>query len=238
MKNNHFIIIGGQRCGSTFLSNLLDQHPEIQMAKPSRPEPKYFLNNNLNVNEYFSKYFPESQHKVTGEKSTSYYEINTAAQNIYKHIPSVKIIFIFRNPVDRALSNYFFSLNNNLETRSLEEVFVHNSPEPNLNIEISVNPFNYITRGKYELLLKPYLNLFSKNMHFVEFEDLVSNVDVFANKIYKFLGVKNCSTINVDAMVRNTSKKSLVDEVIRKSIAVHYENFDITKRKLLKFNDE
>jgi hypothetical protein len=39
----HFVIPGAQRSGTTLLWRLLDQHPEIQMARPLRPEPKYFL---------------------------------------------------------------------------------------------------------------------------------------------------------------------------------------------------
>ena len=39
----HFLIIGAQRCGTTFLHSLLDAHPYIAMARPSHPEPKVFL---------------------------------------------------------------------------------------------------------------------------------------------------------------------------------------------------
>ena len=36
-------IIGCQRCGTSNLYGYLDQHPNIHLAKPIRPEPKYFL---------------------------------------------------------------------------------------------------------------------------------------------------------------------------------------------------
>jgi hypothetical protein len=37
-----FIIAGAQRSGTTFLYNLCDDHPDIYMAKPCFPEPKFF----------------------------------------------------------------------------------------------------------------------------------------------------------------------------------------------------
>ena len=44
---NHFFIVGAQRCGTTYLYNLLDEHPEIEMAKPVKPEPKFFMKDDL-----------------------------------------------------------------------------------------------------------------------------------------------------------------------------------------------
>ena len=38
-----FIIAGAPRCATTWLSTLADLHPSLAMAKPVRPEPKFFL---------------------------------------------------------------------------------------------------------------------------------------------------------------------------------------------------
>jgi len=45
MKENkeHFFVVGAQRSGTTYLYNVLDEHPQIFMAKPVRPEPKFFF---------------------------------------------------------------------------------------------------------------------------------------------------------------------------------------------------
>ena len=40
--SRHLLVIGAQRCGTTFLHTLLDAHPDITMARPARPEPKVF----------------------------------------------------------------------------------------------------------------------------------------------------------------------------------------------------
>ena len=41
--SDHFVVIGAQRCGTTYLHDLLEAHPDIAMARPARPEPKVFL---------------------------------------------------------------------------------------------------------------------------------------------------------------------------------------------------
>ena len=40
-------IVGVQRCGTTYLYHLLNDHPEIVMASPVRPEPKVFLHDRV-----------------------------------------------------------------------------------------------------------------------------------------------------------------------------------------------
>ena len=57
----HFFIAGAQRSGTTYLYRLLDEHPEIEMAKPERPEPKFFLLDELHARGlkfYENHFFP------------------------------------------------------------------------------------------------------------------------------------------------------------------------------------
>jgi hypothetical protein len=73
--HDHFVIIGAQRCGTTFLSHLLDEHPDVEMAKPFRPEPKFFLDEEQfarGLDYYDRRFFTEDRTRVRGEKSTSY----------------------------------------------------------------------------------------------------------------------------------------------------------------------
>ena len=112
-EQKHLIIIGAQRSGSTFLHALLDKHVDIYMARPVNPEPKYFLRENSNLNEYRNTVFagaPKSK-LYLGEKSTSYYEKPEVAGRIKSMIPDAKLVVVLRNPVNRAISNFTFSTN-------------------------------------------------------------------------------------------------------------------------------
>ena len=42
-----FIVGGAPRCGTTWLWHALQRHPDIEMAQPVRPEPKFFLHDSL-----------------------------------------------------------------------------------------------------------------------------------------------------------------------------------------------
>ena len=78
MSNRFFCIIGAQRSGSTYLYQVLDEHPEITMARPLRPEPKFFLDVaawKKGREHYLARHFSDaSPSAILGEKSTSYYE--------------------------------------------------------------------------------------------------------------------------------------------------------------------
>ena len=161
---NHLIIAGAQRSGTTLVYHLLDKHPNILMARPVKPEPKFFLKEEeyLLGYEHYLKYYFGGKSKFTwyGEKTTSYMEFKEVPSKIRSIIPNASVIFILRNPVYRAISNYYFSLKNNLESRSIEEVFLKQTPAPKIDTNISAPPFNYIERGVYLPYLKNYYKHF------------------------------------------------------------------------------
>src|SRR5690606_6151492 len=132
-------VIGGQRCGSTLLYQLLDDHPQILMAKPVRPEPKILLKETwpeegkLFFNNYFKADYVEGI-EFGGEKCTSYIEKPVVADRMLQVFPNCKVLAILRNPVERAISNYFFSVDNGYENRSLKEVFIEKKAVYNLDV--------------------------------------------------------------------------------------------------------
>ena len=193
-KHRHCFIVGAQRSGTTYLYRILDSHPEIYMAKPLRPEPKFFLNQDKyekGYSYYLAEYFPESMNaaELLGEKSTSYIESSEAASRIQNWFPNAKLLIILWNPVQRALSNYYFSVEHGLETRTPEEVFIEQVSAPQIPVEISVSPFDYLKRGNYLPYIKLYRQLFSKEqINILIFEKVVGNIQPIQN-LYQWLGV-------------------------------------------------
>lgn len=166
--NDHFFIIGAQRSGTTYLYNALDSHPAIEMARPLRPEPKYFLNTPseaIDVATYEHTYFSgKPGARLLGEKSTSYFESEAAAQRIAATFPNAKLVALLRDPVQRAVSNYYFSVENGLETVPIEEAF--RLEEERLHTghpSTSVSPFAYIRRGRYIDYLSKYERYFPRD---------------------------------------------------------------------------
>jgi len=189
----HFFIIGAQRSGTTYLYHLLDEHPEICMARPLRPEPKFFLKNELYARglEYYETcYFPDcGQTQLRGEKSASYMESALAAERLATHYPQAKIIILLRDPIERAISNYWFSHNHGLETWPIEKAFwEESSRETPYDPSVSVNPFHYLRRGRYMDFIDVYDRLFPpEQVCGLIYEQLLGNLSQ-VQALYRFLG--------------------------------------------------
>jgi len=225
----HFFIIGAQRSGTTLLYQMLDQHPQIEMAKPLRPEPKYFIQKNLeslNKSAYQKLYFPaiSNETKCLGEKSTSYYEFPHIAQKIKEFDNKCKILIILRDPVERAISNYFFTKNFGLENRSLEEVFLEKKEPPTLDKEISVNPFDYLKRGHYAELIEPYLQVFKKQLKVIQFEELNKYPDKVLNDIFYFLECNPYSSYHNSLEKVNAAKRGEISSKVITCLSEYYSS--------------
>ena len=214
---NHLFIIGAQRSGSTYLYHLLQNHPQINMAKPAWPEPKFFLNNDLcrlGRAGYEKKYFNDISEttRYLGEKSTSYIESSLVGKRIAEFYPDARILIILRNPVIRAYSNYLFSMQNGLETLSFEEAIAMESNRlyQNTHHKISVNPFAYRQRGYYMDYIEKYLHIFSlSQIYILIFEELVDNPDLI-KPLYKWLEINHAFIPHCTQQVFNagTMKKN------------------------------
>ena len=126
----HLLVIGAQRCGTTYLHTMLDAHPQITMARPATPEPKIFISDEATrrgAQWYRETYFAHAGDELLlGEKSTSYLEDPDAPARAAGMLGEVHVLAILRDPVQRAISNWRFSTENGLETRSLETALEEN----------------------------------------------------------------------------------------------------------------
>jgi hypothetical protein len=167
--SRHLFIIGAQRSGTTYLYKILDAHPEVCMAKPIKPEPKYFMdpaNAGSGYDVYYTKYFSDAGDVFwLGEKSTSYIECNEAALAIRQTVPDATILVILRDPVERAISHYSFTRDHGLEPYDIERAI---KEEPSRmhswhSVGTSVSPYKYTERGKYAQYLEHWEKLFGKD---------------------------------------------------------------------------
>ena len=130
----HFLVIGAQRCGTTWLHHQLEAHPQIAMARPTRPEPKVFLadlgpgqDHAWYVDTWFRDATPG---QVLGEKSTSYVDRPDAIPRVRELLGDVPLVVQLRDPVARAVSHWRFSTESGLEERSLADALAANLDGP------------------------------------------------------------------------------------------------------------
>lgn len=227
-----FLIGGAPRAGTTWLYWLLDRHPDVFMAKPVTPEPKFFLVDSLYAKglEFYSQtwFAAADPGLVAGEKSTDYLESAAAAERIARDLPSVKLVFILREPVDRAYSNYLWTRMNGLETEdfatalALEEERDRTLPER----WRFARPFSYFSRGLYADLLEPYIERLGRERLLVlKFENIVDAPRSLAERLQRFLDVAVRPDDVSDLGVINPSEKApeRPPEAVTRALAQRYE---------------
>jgi Sulfotransferase domain len=108
-----FLVAGAQKGGTTSLFAYLRQHPSIFPAY--RSKEIHYWDNDKNYQKgmrWYRAHFPlekelDAASAITGEKTPNYLENPEYIKQIKQDVPSVKLIILLRNPVQRAISNYF-----------------------------------------------------------------------------------------------------------------------------------
>lgn len=106
-----FIIAGTQKSGTTILSGLLAEHPLISFSK--KKELHFFdkdSNYNKGIRHYLKNFSPNEKSEYIAESTPFYLAHREACQRIADVFPSVKMIILLREPVERAYSEYQMKL--------------------------------------------------------------------------------------------------------------------------------
>jgi len=227
-----FIIGGAPRSGTTWLYSLAARHPEIEMAKPVVPEPKFFLRDDLYEKglSYYSRtwfaFIPQDKH--AGEKSTNYLESAVAAERIRRCLPAVRLVFILRNPIDRAFSNYLWSRQSGLQAADFETALAQeDARERDMPQALRYSrPHALFSRGLYAELLRPYFLRFPREQILVlRFEDILVAPEGVAERFHCFLGIAPRPSDGTKLRRVNGSKESNIakmNETTRETLRSRY----------------
>lgn len=174
------IIPGGQRCGSTWLLRFLSAHPAVAFSPPVRPEPKVFLKADADRSAWWARCGStvQAHHSWVVEKSTSYLERPQVIDRIDRHLPDAHVLVILRDPVERAISNWRFSVSNGLEDRGADVALATESPGDTHSSPVeqpNADARNYLRRGRYVELLAPWRERFDGRITIVVLEDLAAD---------------------------------------------------------------
>ena len=223
----NFIIIGTVRSGSTSLYYNICEHPSVLTA--AYDEIGYFDSNfHLGTNWYRSMFPTQKEMKkvkketgisITGEDTPFYFWKKEACQRIFHLLPHVKIISIFRNPVDRAYSNYNLGIRFGTEKSSFEDSIDNEMKclEKNTFRECIDRRQSYLSKGMYEKQVKNWLEVFPREqIHFLSTEEMERNPVKTLQKIFNFLEIS-------DYKIQNPQKQKSAD----------YKKMNLKTRELL-----
>lgn len=186
----NFLIAGTIKGGTSSLWSYLYNHPDIFFAEEK--ELKYFTTQRYKKGiDWYKKQFKNYKwEKIIGEATPNYLNKEQVPARIYKIIPDAKLLFLLRNPIDRAYSHYWMKIRKAEETRSFEKAV---KEELNyLNNKSRYRCIPYISIGFYYQHIKRYLEYFDrKKIHIIIFEDFVKEPLKTIKSIYNFLEIRD-----------------------------------------------
>jgi hypothetical protein len=189
----NFLIVGAQKSGTTALLHFLQEHPQVCMPKQEVhffDNDKLFEGKTINYNLYHQFFLLNKNTKAIGEKTPIYMYWSGVAERIYNYNSKIKLIFILRNPIERAYSQYIMEKNRNLESLPF---FLALRLEKLRRKRLATKQhrvYSYIDRGYYSEQIKNYLRHFSREqMLFIKNEDLKEHHNLTIEKVCKFLDI-------------------------------------------------
>ncbi len=175
MIRPNFLYIGIARAGSTWLFDMLRQHPEI-FVPPAKDI--YFFDQyyEKGLDWYLSHFQQAGNAHAVGELSHDYYVSSDAPLRIQAALPEVKLICCLREPVSRMVSGYAYNKTTHLSNDVSLAAYAARE-----EIMIQFDYYNH---------LKRYVEVFGRERLLVIFyEDLQRDAEQFIRTIYQFLGV-------------------------------------------------
>ncbi|PWJ43297.1 sulfotransferase family protein [Sediminitomix flava] len=176
-----FILIGAMKSGTTSLADNLAVHPQINFSEPK--EPHFFCNSDWRkrLKEYEKCFKLNDQNLLRGEGTTSYakYPMHPhIVEDLYEYNPNLKIIYLMREPVSRAISHYIHCVLRKFEhEKEINKALLNNS--------------EYVNTGRYYMQIEPYLNVFGRHqVLLLPFEEYIQNSIGTYEKIANFLEIE------------------------------------------------
>ncbi len=232
-----FLVVGGQRCGTTSLFRALMTHPQIRRPIMHKGV-NYFDINYWRGEDWYRAHFPTADGAdVRIFDSSGYYLWHPmAAPRIAQDLPGVRIIAMVRDPVERAYSAYKHELARGFEWEKdfgraldLEDARLDGEIEK-LCADPRYYSFNhrhhaYRHRGEYAAQLQPFIDgLGRDHVHIVQSEAFFAQPEAEFAKITDFLQITATMPERFDRY--NARPGQGLDEGVRARLEEHYRSHD------------
>lgn len=199
-----FLIIGGQKCGTTSLYVYLTRHPQIFPA--SQKEIHFFdLNYHQGIDWYLAQFpaKPDRQVIFTGESSPYYLFHPWVPQRVKQLFPDIKLIVLLRNPVERTWSHYHHEVRLGFENLPFEVALDREAERVAGEIEklrgdptyysFNHQHYTYLSRGIYVDQLTAWMELFPRKQFLIlNSEQFYANPSATLTQTLEFLGLSSC----------------------------------------------
>jgi len=177
----YFVIIGAMKSATSSLYQQLVRQQGIFMCTPK--EPNFFSDDKQYAKgmAWYSGLFANApEGSLLGEASTHYTKLPTHPNTVVrlkKYLPSARLVYVMRHPVDRLVSHYIHEWSTGIYHCSIDEA-VNKYPE-------------LIAYGRYAMQLEPYFEAFGRDAVLpVFFDHMVREPQAELERICQFIGYK------------------------------------------------
>ncbi len=181
----NFVIVGAMKAGTSSFALTLRHHPQIFLPRKEVHffDSGYWYSKGL---DHYASYFAGANGALAiGEKTPTYSIGAEVPERMHKAIPNAKLIWVFREPVARAYSHYWFFVSKGKEPLSFKEALAREAAG-----ETTDRTMHYRDRSAYAAQVERFLAYYPReNMLFLLFEDLVRDHHAVLKRTCEFLGV-------------------------------------------------
>ena len=143
-----FVIIGGQRCGTTSLYRYLAAHPSVRPA--TGKELQFLTLHHRRGLRWYRGHFPVRPPGVLSFEASPYYLFDPEAPaRAAALLPEAKFIALLRDPVERAYSHYLHSRSYGVEPLSFADALDAEPDRLARGGHTARRQFSYLARGRY-----------------------------------------------------------------------------------------
>ncbi|WBB69689.1 sulfotransferase domain-containing protein [Micromonospora sp. WMMD812] len=250
-----FLIIGTKRGGTTSLWNYLVDHPLVPRLFPAwnTKATHYFEENWHRGEAWYRSHFPTARQRTAlenrhggpvrvGEAAPLYMFHPLAAQRVSALMPSVRLIVLLRDPVERAYSHWKERRTHGVEPLDFAEALTAEEErtagererliaEPGYHSERH-DWYSYRARGRYLEHLEPWLDRFDRRQILVlPSEDLYRDARATYRRTLEFLELPAFDP--PDFRVYNDRRSAPLEPALRAELAAYYRPYNDALRRHL-----
>lgn len=188
MNAPHFIVVGAHKAGTTSLHHYLNQHPDIFLPSVKGADLlcQHAITELENAGDYLAQFDAAETGQMCGEVSSVYLHAGKPiTEKIKRLFPTVKIIAMLRNPIDRTYSHALWA-----RSYAPDEV-------PHLD-ELILNSKKFLSPGLYATHLKQYFSCFGRDqIKLIRYDDFQNSSSQLITELYRFIGVDDRFTPDI-----------------------------------------
>jgi len=200
-----FLVAGVQKGGTTALFDYLREHPDLLLADVK--EVHFFDNENLDwqkpdYDSYHARFHPpaDGRPRLWGEATPIYSYWPRCLERIADYNPAMKLVLVFRDPVERAWSHWRMEYARGAETEPF--AWCIREGRRRVNDDPSApghhREFSYVERGLYGAQVQRLLHIFPRDQAlFLRSEDLRLFPGRILGRVCDFLNAPHFSSIEI-----------------------------------------